>query len=310
MALYILRRLALAVVTLVVVSAVTFLLVRLSPGTPGQIILGQGATAAEIAAKNDELGWNRPLLVQFFDWLSHAARGDLGISLVDGRDIRADLLARLPVTAAVAVLGTLFSGVVGVVLGVTAAVRGGWTDRVVGAGSGVALSLPAFWVGIILVYVLSIRGGLLPATGYVPFSQSPGQWAQSMLIPTLTLGLGGAAIVSRITRVGLVDVLSRPHMRTLRSLGTPEWRLRYVHALRGVSTTVISVLGIQFIGLFGGSLVIEQVFAFPGLGQATQTAVSRTDLPAVQGVATLVVVVTNLLLDLAVAFLDPKVRTA
>ncbi|HET6825500.1 MAG TPA: ABC transporter permease [Amnibacterium sp.] len=310
---YVGRRLALAIGTVLAAVVISFLLVHATPGSPGAVVLGPSGTAAQIAAKNHELGWDRPLVVQFADYLGHLVRGDLGTSLIDGRSIAQDLGARLPVTASIAVLATLLSGVLGVLLGVTAAVRGGLLARIIGTGSGIALSLPAFWVGILFVYVLALQLGLLPATGYVPFTQNPLGWLGSLLLPVLALTVGGAAIIARTAAAGMREALAQEHIRTLRALGTPTWRIRYIHALRFASVPVVSVLGIQFIGLFGGSVIIENLFALPGLGQASQAAVSAHDFPALIGVvvvATVVVVLTNLLLDLVVAALDPKVRTA
>jgi len=310
---YVARRLAMAVGTVFAAVVISFLLVHATNGTPGAVRLGPGATADQIAAENEALGWNRPLLVQFFDYLGNLVQGDLGTSLIDGRSIATDLADRVPVTAFIALFATILSGVVGVALGVTAAVRGGRLSRFITTGSGVALSLPAFWVGILLVYLLSLQLGWLPATGYVEFTFDPLGWLTSLMIPVLTLTIGGAAIIARTANVGMREALAQEHIRTLRAMGTPEWRIRYVHALRFASLPVVSVLGIQFIALFGGSVIIENLFALPGLGQAGQAAAASSDFPALIGVvvvATLVVVVTNLLLDLVVAALDPKVRTA
>ena len=310
---YVARRLALAVGTVLAAMVITFLLVHAGSNTPGAVRLGPGADPARIAAENEALGWNRPLVAQFSDYVSDLVRGDLGTSLIDGRDIAADLADRLPVTSAIALLATLLSGVIGVLLGVTAAVRGGRTARLISTGSGIALSLPAFWVGVLLVYVLSLQLGWFPATGYTAFAEDPAAWATSLAIPVITLAIGGAAIVARTSAGGMREALAQEHVRTLRAVGTPEWRIRYVHALRYASVPVVSVLGIQFIALFGGSVIIENLFALPGLGQASQVAAVSSDFPALIGVvvvATLVVVITNLLLDLVVAALDPKVRTA
>ena len=310
---YVARRLALAVGTVLAAVVISFLLVHLTDTTPGAVRLGPGGTPERIAAENEALGWNRPLYVQFFDYLGDLVRGDLGTSLIDGRSIAADLAARVPVTASIALFATILSGVIGVVLGVTAAVRGGRTARIITTGSGIALSLPAFWVGIILVYLLALQFGWLPATGYVPFAVDPAGWFTSLMLPMLTLAIGGAAIIARTANAGMREALGQEHIRTLRAMGTPEWRIRYVHALRFASLPVVSVLGIQFIALFGGSVIIENLFALPGLGQAGQIAAASSDFPALTGVvivATVVVVLINLLLDLAVAALDPKVRTA
>lgn len=310
---YVAKRLGLAVGTVLAAVLISFLLVHAGDGTPGAVRLGPGATPDEIAAENETLGWNQPLVVQFVDYLGSLARFDLGTSLIDGRSIGADLADRLPVTGFIALFATILSGVVGILLGVAAAVRGGRFGKFITTGAGVALSLPAFWVGVLLVYLLSIQLELLPATGYVDFTDDPAAWFDSLLLPVLTLTVGGAAIIARTAAGGMREALGQEHIRTLRAMGTPEWRIRYVHALRFASVPVVSVLGIQFIALFGGSVIIEQLFALPGLGQASQAAATSSDFPALVGVvvvATVVVVIVNLLLDLFVAALDPKVRTA
>ncbi|MEN2739976.1 ABC transporter permease [Microbacterium sp. X-17] len=313
MVFYIGRRLAFALITVFAAVLISFLLVHAAPGSPGAVVLGPSGTPAEIAAKNHELGWDQPLVIQFFKYVGGLFRGDLGTSLIDGHSIAADMATRLPVTTAIALFATIFSGAFGIVLGVTAAVRQGWLSRLVNSGSAVMISLPAFWVGILLVYFFSIQLNLLPATGYVSFADDPLGWAKSLVLPVLTLTLGGAAIVARTACAGMQAALRQEHMRTLRALGTAPWRIRYIHALRLASLPVVSVLGIQFIALFGGSVIIETLFALPGIGQASQAAVSSHDFPALIAVviaATVVVVIVNLLLDLAVAALDPKLRTA
>ena len=313
MLVYFARRLVLAIGTVLAAVVITFLLVHAAGGSPGSIVLGISATPAEIAAKNAELGWDRPLVVQFSSYLGHLVRGDLGTSIIDGRSIATDLGARLPVTASIAGLATILSGIVGVLLGVAAAVRGGWFGRVITTSSGIGLSLPAFWVGILFVYLFSLQLGWLPATGYVAFTDDPVGWLKSLALPVLALTVGGAAIVARTANAGMREALRQEHIRTLRAMGTPLWRIRYVHALRFAGVPVVSVLGIQFIALFGGSVIIENLFALPGLGQVSQAASSAHDYPTLIGVvvvATVVVVVTILLLDLVVAALDPKVRTS
>jgi len=310
---YLARRLAFAVATVLAASVVSFLLVHASGGSPGAITAGAGAAPAQVAAENHRLGWDQPLVTQYLSWLGHAAQGNLGTSLIDGHAIWPDLMSRLPVTASIALFATLLSGILGVAIGVAAAVRGGWLDRAVTAVGGVALSLPQFWIGILLVYLVAVKWHLLPATGYVAFSASPGQYLQSLALPVITLTITGTAVIARTTRTGMITALRQEHVAALHALGTPPWRIRYVHALRFAGGPVASVLGIQFIALFGGSVVIEQLFALPGLGQAVSTAIGNTDFPAVQGVvviATVVVVITNLVLDLVLAALDPKVRTA
>src|SRR3954452_13179790 len=204
---YVAKRLALAVGTVFAAVLITFLLVHAGSSRPGAVKAGASGTAAQIAQINHELGWDRPLWVQFADPTGHLVRFDFGTSLIDGRDLGADLSARLPITASIALLATLLSGVLGIVLGVTAAVRGGRFARFINSGAGIALSLPAFWVGIVLVYLLSLQRGWLPATGYVNVTDDPVGWLQSLLIPILTLTVGGAAIIARTASAGMREAL-------------------------------------------------------------------------------------------------------
>ncbi|GAA1964341.1 ABC transporter permease [Microbacterium deminutum] len=308
---YITKRAGLAAATLLGVSILAFLLVHAMPGSPGQILLGLGATPDEIAAENQTLGWNDPLVVQYLRWAAGAVRGDFGTSLIDGHDIGGDLLARLPVTVSLAAGGTLVSAILGITLGVAAAVRGGATSKTVNTFAGISVALPAFWLGIILVFFLAVQFPIFPASGYVPITQSPSLWASSLFLPVLTLAIGGAAFIARQTRASMIDALSQEHIRTLRATATPTNRILYVHALRYASLPIVASVALQFIALFGGSVVAEQLFALPGLGNAIQKAVGTNDSPSVLAVvvvATLVVILVNLLLEFVTLLLDPRLR--
>lgn len=313
MVIFILKRLAFAVLTLVVATVIAFVLVHLSGSTPGGVALGQAATPEEVRAYNVAIGWYDPWVVQYANWVGQVLTGNLGVSLIDGRDIAADIAKRLPVTAALAVFGTLLSLVVGVVMGIVAAVRGGAVDRVLAAISGILLSLPAFWVGVLLVFLFAVQLRLLPATGFVPLQTNPEAWARSLVLPVLTIAITSAAGIARQTRASMGEVLTQEHMRSLRALGTPTNRIIYVHALRGASLPILASIAVQFIVLFGGSVVIEVLFALPGIGQAMQAAVGSADLPFVQAlvlIATVVVVLVNLALELLTRALDPKLRAS
>jgi peptide/nickel transport system permease protein len=313
MALFITKRLLMALATVLVVAVLAFLLVHAMPGSPGAVSLGAGASQEAIDEVNARLGWNDPLLTQFVRWLGDAVHGDLGISLIDGRSVSDDLASRLPVTASLAAGGTVLSAVLGIALGVTAAVRGGAADRIIGGICGLAVALPAFWIGIIFVYLFAVQSSVFPATGYVPFEVSPQDWALSLALPVITIAVGGAAFIARQTRASMLEALQQEHIRTLRATATPTWKILYVHALRYASLPIVAGIALQFIGLFGGSVIAEQLFAMPGLGQAVQSSVSTHDAPSVQGVvviATVVVVAVNLVLELATKFLDPKLRAS
>lgn len=313
MLIFILKRVLFAILTLIVATWIAFVLVHLSGSTPGGVALGQSATPEQVVAYNESIGWYDPWIAQYAAWVGQVLQGNLGVSLIDGREIGPDIAKRLPVTAALAVFGTLLSAVVGVVMGVVAAVRRGATDRVITATSGILLSVPAFWVGVLLVYVFAVQLRLLPATGFVPFASNPEAWARSLALPVLTIAITSAAGIARQTRASMSEALAQEHIRTLRAVGTPTTRIVYVHALRGASLPILASVAIQFIVLFSGSVVIEVLFALPGIGQAMQAAVGSADLPFVQAlvlVATLVVVVVNVALELLNRTLDPKLRAS
>ena len=313
MVVFILKRVGFAILTLLVATWIAFMLVHLSGSTPGGVALGQSATPEQVIAYNESIGWYDPWIVQYVDWLGQVLQGNLGVSLIDGRPIGPDIAKRLPVTAALALFGILLSAVAGIVLGVTAAVRGGAADRFITALSGVLLSVPVFWVGVLLVYVFAVQLHLLPATGFVPFAADPAAWARSLVLPVLTVAITSMAGIARQTRASMSETLTQEHMRTLRAVGTPTTRIVYVHALRGASLPILAIVAIQFIVLFGGSVVVEVLFALPGIGQAMQAATGSADLPFVQAlvlVATLVVVVVNLVLELLNRTLDPKLRAS
>ena len=310
---FVLKRVAFAILTLVVATILAFVLVHISGSTPGGVALGQAGTPDQVHQYNVDIGWYDPWVMQYLGWVGQVSQGNLGVSLIDGRDIAADIMKRLPVTAALAVFGTLFSAVLGIVLGVVAAVRGGTADRVITVILGIMLSLPAFWVGVLLVYIFAVQTRLLPATGFVPLANDPEAWARSLVLPVITIALTSAAGLARQTRASMAESLTQEHMRTLRAIGTPTYRIIYIHALRGASLPIIASVAINFIILFGGSVIIEVLFALPGVGQAMQSAVGSADLPMVQAlvlVATLVVVAVNLALEFLTRFLDPKLRAS
>ncbi len=310
---YLARRVILSLVTVIGAAVLSFLLVHLTPGTPGQLILGAGASQQQIEALNNKIGWNEPLVSQMTHYLSGALRGDLGTSIIDGHSIGPDLSSRLAITGTVAALATLTSAIFGVLVGVLCAVRGGVTDRVINAANGMALSAPPFWIGVVLVYLFAVEANVFPATGYVsPMDSLPG-WLSSITLPVVALAIPGIAIVARTARVATIQALAQPHIQMLRSMGTPPWRVLFVHVLRSASVPVVSVLGMQFVAVFTGSIIIEGLFGLPGLGQAASTAVTYHDFPAVVGVvivASLAVVLVNLALDVLVVLLDPRVRLA
>ncbi|WP_439680179.1 ABC transporter permease [Embleya sp. MST-111070] len=303
------RRLISAVALLLVVSALTFFLMDLLPD-PGRGILGVSATDEQLAAKRKELGLDRPVVPRYLDWLWAALRGDLGTSWTTGLDVSDSIGTKLPVTLSLTLTATLICALFGIALGLFAAIRRGIVDRSVHVLAVAGFAIPGLWVGILLVALFAVKLDWLPATGYVPFGESPVDWARSLVLPVATIAVSGIAAIAQQTRNAVATVLERDYVRTLRSRGLPTRRVLLVHVLRNATPPALTVVGLQFIGLLGGALVIEQIFALPGLGSLAIGATSQSDVPTVQGVVLVsvcVVVSVNLVVDLATGVLDPKV---
>lgn len=305
------RRLAMAVPLLFVVSAVSFVLVSLTPGDAAQQILGTQAPPEAYARVREALGLDLPLYEQYWQWVTHAVTGDLGASVFTGESVTHAIGSRLPVTLALIVGSLLLSVVVGVSLGVFSAVRGGAAGRAVDAFALVGFALPAFWVGVELIAVFAVKLQWFPATGYVPWAESPSDWLRSLVLPVLALALGGVAAVAKQTREAMLDVLGSEYVRMLWANGVSARSIYFRHALKNASLSVITVLGVQAVGLLGGTILVENVFALPGLGSLAVSASIQHDLPVVQGLAvcfTVIVVIVNLMIDLAYTWLNPKVQ--
>ena len=307
------RRLLLAIPMLLGVSAVTFILVALTPGDPAVSILGSNATQAQDAALDRQLGFDQPVLVQYWHWLAHALHGDLGTSLLSSQSVTSLLNARLPVTLSLVVCATIVSAALGIALGTISAVRGGVTGRLVDVLAMLGFAIPGFWLGLVLVELFAVRVHLLPATGYVPLTASPGGWLQSMILPVVTLAIGGMTAIAKQTRDGMLDALGREYVDALRADGISEARIIIRHALKNAGIPVLTTIGTFFIAMLGGTVLVESVFALPGLGSLAVSSTTEHDLPTIQGVAIyfcLAVVIVNLIVDLLYGWLNPKARTA
>jgi peptide/nickel transport system permease protein len=313
------RRLLLGLLVLWIVSVAVFVLFFVTPHDPARLIAGRLATAQTVALVNHRLGLDRPLIDQYGGFVWRALHGDLGYSYYSSAPVRQLLASRLPVTASLALGAAALWLVVGVGVGVAAAHRPrSLTDRAGTVFVLAGLSMPTFLVGLLLIYFLFFRlhlAGidLFPAGGYVPLTQDPAGWAQHLLLPWTTLAVVVAATYSRLTRSSLLEVLGQDYIRTARSKGLSEPRVVYRHGLRSALTPVVTQLGIDLGGLLGGVIVTEQVFGLPGLGQLAWQSVTNQDLPVIVGtvlVASLFIVVANILVDLSYALLDPRVRPA
>jgi peptide/nickel transport system permease protein len=307
------RRLALSVPLVFAVSALTFVLVAMTPGDPAFAILGPNAPESSYADLREQLGLNDPLWARYWDWLSGAVHGDFGTSLFTGQGVEAAIVQRLPVTMSLIVGAVVLSTIIGVGLGVLAAVRRGVTARAIDAASLAGVAIPPYWLALVLVAVFAVTWRLLPATGYVPLADSPGGWARSLVLPVSVLAVSGVALLAKQTRDAMLDVLSRDFIVTLRARGVSERSIVLKHGLRNAAIPVVTVIGLFFVGMLSGTVFVETVFAMPGLGSLAVQATLQHDIPVVQATAvffTLIVVAVNLLLDLAYGWLNPKVRLA
>ncbi|MEW1648943.1 ABC transporter permease [Streptomyces sp. NPDC091219] len=311
MAHLILRRLLLAIPLLFIVSVLTFVLTSIGPGDPAATILGNSATPESVAALNHQLGLDQPVPVQYWHWLHAALSGDLGTSVVTSQSVGQAISQRLGATLSLVMLSTLVALVVGVGLGLVSALRGGILGRVTDILSIGGYVIPNFWLGLLLVYFFSVRLGWLPATGYVSPTDSPEEWIRSMVLPVLALSVMGITGIAKQTRDALREVMSRDFVTALRADGFPEWQIILRHGLRNAAIPIVTVTGVLFIGMFGGTVLIESVFVVPGIGGLAVTSAQTGDVQSLQGVAVvfgLVVVGTNLAVDLLYGWFNPKVR--
>lgn len=308
---FVLRILA-TIPVLVLVTFVVFGLVLLIPGDPAATIAGPDATVEDVAAVRERLGLDRPVLVQYWDWVTGALAGDLGTSLYTSRPVAASIGDGLPVTLSLTALALVISLVIAVPTAIASALRRGtWVDRVATIGSSLGIALPSFWLGLVFVLVFSLALGWLPATGYVPLNEDPGAWLRHLLLPSVTLGIAAAAESTRQLRGSILGVLQQDYVRTARAKGLLERTVLGKHVLKNAGVPLVTVLGLQVTTMLGGAVLVEQVFGVPGLGLVAIGAVTTRDVPVIQGivlVAVLVAVVCNLLVDLTYGYLNPKVR--
>jgi peptide/nickel transport system permease protein len=313
MLLFLLRRLLAGLVTLVTLCVVAFFLLYLGTGDTARNIVGRTAAQEIVDRKQAELGLDRPLPVQFADWAVHTLQGDLGRSWFSGQPVLDALASRLPVTLSLTIGAVLVSAVLAVLLGALAAGRRGWIDRLVQVLSVTGAAIPGFLVALVLAVVFAITLRWFPATGYIKPTESVFGWLSTIALPIVALAIGATASVAQQVRGSMIDALRLDYVRTLRARGLPRSRVVYRHVLRNAAGPALSLLGLQFVVLFGGAVVVEQVFSLPGLGQSAVSATAQGDLPLVMGiviVTALLVVVVNLVVDLAQAWLNPKVRLA
>ena len=309
---YILRRLASTVLVMGIVAVFVFLLLHLSPGDPAAIIAGDNATAEQIAGIRKQLGLDDPLPVQFLRWVSAVVQGDLGISIFSNEPVAKLISQRIEPTLSLALTTLIVAVTLAVSFGVLAAWKvGTWIDRLLMVVSVIGFSVPVFVVGYMLIYVFSISLRWLPVQGYSPIDQGLWPWAERLILPSIALGLAYVALIARITRTAMLDVLAEDYIRTAKAKGVATRSMLLKHALKNAGVPIVTVIGIGVALLIGGVVITETVFNIPGVGRLVVDAISKRDYPIIQGVILIfsgVYVLVNLLVDLSYTLLDPRIR--
>lgn len=305
------RRVAGGIILVFAISFLTFGLIYSGGTDIARSILGPEADQVQVAAKAAELGLDQPFMVQYWNWLSSALTGSLGKSWFSPELVTGAISSRFMVTFSIVLVTVIIVAILSVVFGVVAAVRGGWVDRAIQIISVVGIALPNFWIALVLVRLFAINDPVFPATGFVQPSVSLSGWAYTIVLPVIALTIGGIAASAQQIRSAVVDVMRQDYIRTLKSRGLSPQSVLFKHALRNASPPALTVLSLQFIGMMGGAVVIEKVFALPGLGMLALNATLRGDIPIIMGVVmtmAVIVVVVNLLIDLANGWANPKAR--
>ena len=309
---YIVQRLLSAIPVLLIVTLISFCVMQLVPGDPAAVMAGPQATKIEIEQVRQQLGLDEPFLLQLRRWYVGLAQGDLGRSILLGRSVAQAIAERLPVTLALAALSFLFTLAIGIPCGIVAALRHNtWVDQAVMTVALIGVSLPNFWLGLMLIILFSVVLDLLPAGGYVPLAQGVVPWLKSLFLPTLSLGLLQIGLLARITRSTMLEILRQDYIRTARAKGLPVFKVVGKHALKNAMIPVVTIIGIVFSLLLSGSVVIETVYSLPGLGRLLATSILSRDYPVIQGgllLTAAMFVAINLVVDVLYAFLDPRVR--
>ena len=309
---FVVRRLASTVLVMGLVGVFIFLLLHLSPGDPAAIIAGDNATPEQIEAIRTGLGLNDPLSLQFVRWAARVLGGDLGISIFSNVPVSTLIGQRIWPTLSLALTTIVLAVTLAIAAGVLAAWKaGGWIDRMVMMLSVVSFSMPVFVVGYLLIYAFAIELRWLPVQGYAALTEGLWPWLRHLILPSIALGLAYVALIARITRTSMLDVLAEDYMRTARAKGVATGPMLLKHALKNAGVPIITIIGIGIALLIGGVVVTETVFNIPGIGRLVVDAIAKRDYPIIQGVILLfsgVYVIVNLLVDLSYTLLDPRIR--
>ncbi|WP_155592351.1 ABC transporter permease [Lysinibacillus cavernae] len=301
---YILNRTFSMVVTLIGVSILVFLMMHLIPGDPVTYILGDFASEEAIVEMKSTLGLDQPLFIQYIDYIKNVLQGDLGTSYITGLTVIEEITARFPITVQLALYSLIIGSVVGILMGILAAVKQNTIfDQLAMVISLIGISAPGFWIALFLIWIFSYQFSVFPISGYQGF--------YSLILPSITLGLGSAGNIARMTRSSMLEVIKQDFMRTAQAKGLAMIPMIFKHALQNAMIPVITLIGLQFGFLLAGAVVIETVFALPGLGSFSIEAITKRDLPTVQGLVLFMAflfIITNMIVDLVYSLVDPRIK--
>lgn len=312
MAAYLIKRTIILILTLLLVSMVIFAILMVIPGDPAQIILGINATPETLRNLRQQMGLDRPVIIQYLHYMKNLALGDLGRSITYDVSITSLILSRLQVTVPLAILSMIFAVAISIPMGIYSSLhRNRAGDYGVMALSQIGLAVPAFWAGILLILLFAVTLHWLPAGGFHAWQTDPVKALRSLLLPAFSLGFVRAAVLTRMTRSSMLEVLGEDYIRTARSKGLSKRMVVYKHAFRNAIIPVVTIIGLQAGDLLAGAIIIENVFHLPGVGRLVFEAIGQRDLPVIQGVVLLiamVIVVINFVIDIAYRYLDPRIR--
>ena len=309
---YIFRRILATLPVMAIVALFVFSLLYIAPGDPAAVIAGDQASPADVERIRQGLGLDRPFLIRFGTWLWDILHGDLGTSIFTNLPVSSLIAQRIGPTLSLMTVTLVLTILIAVPLGVVAAWKAGsWVDRTIMSFAVLAFSLPVFVIGYVLAYIFALQLEWLPVQGYTPLAEGFWPWLQNLILPAVALGEVYTALIARITRASMLEVLQQDYIRTARAKGVDQRSILFVHALKNAAVPIVTVIGIGMALLIGGAVVTESVFAIPGLGRLTIDAILRRDYPVIQGIVLLfsfLYVLVNLVVDLTYTLVDPRIR--
>jgi len=309
---YIIVRLIGLLPVLILVALLTFMLIYFTPGDPASVMLGTEATPERVADLRAQLGLDKPFLEQFKDWTIRVLHGDLGKSYFLNRPVSVSILERLPATFTLAITSLILAIIIGVPLGIMAAVKqGSILDGIIMTFAITGISIPRFWLGLLMIILFSVILRWLPSGGYVPLSENFLQGLRRLIMPAMSLGFAQAALIARMTRSSMLEVIRQDYITTARAKGLKEYTVITKHVFMNITTNLITIVGLSFGVLLGGAVIVETVFVYPGVGRLVVQAVQNRDYPLIQGILLIIAssyVIVNLLTDLLYPIFDPRMR--